>query len=117
MTKTEFLAQLSAAAVDSEKTKAVGTVYKGELPDIIQKIITCCNETVFFDNTRILAYEEILCAPQELHVDFDVRHLIPIADQGDNDFVVYHMVEKKWYLFNIIDKTLFKERSTFQELI
>ena len=36
---------------------------------------------------------------------------IPLIDCGENDFIVYHFVDKIWSKFNIIDETVFKKNS------
>ena len=66
---------------------------------------------------RILSYKEILNAEYDLHVDFKTKQMIPLADCGDNDFVVYHFDTHEWSKFNIIDEVTFKKRKTLAEVL
>ncbi len=56
-------------------------------------------------------------AEKDLHVAFKSKGIIPFADCGENDFVVYESNKGKWAKFNIIDETMFKEKADIRELI
>ncbi len=118
MTKNEYLEQISQKEVDSEKVKLIKSIYGSNIPEVIQKIISNSDETVFLDDgVRILSYEEIIDAENDLHVEFSAKAMIPVADCGDNDFIVYHVDDKIWSKFNIIDETVFKKKDELSELL
>ncbi len=118
MTKKEYLQRLAAIKVNSKKVKKVETSYGTELPEIIRKIVTSADETIFFDDGfRILSLDEICDAEKDLHVNFKEKGIIPLADCGENDFIVYHFEDEIWSKFNIIDETVFKKKSGFEELL
>ena len=88
------------------------------MPELIQRIVSNNDSPLFFEgNVRILSLTEILHASSDLHVDFISQGILPLADRGDNDFVVYLFREKKWSLFNITDELLFKQRGHLEELL
>ena len=43
--------------------------------------------------------------------------MIPLADCGENDFIVYHFTDGSWSKFNIIDETEFKKRNALDEIL
>lgn len=118
MTEKEYLEQIEKKAVDDSKVQKVEAVYGDVLPELIRIIISNNNEPEFFDNgVRILAYNEIIDAEKDLHVDFKKKGIIPVADCGENNFVVYHFAEKIWSKFNIIDETVFKKKDCLEVLL
>ena len=93
-------------------------IYKTSLPNEIKKLIASNNEPVFLNNgSRILSLSEIIDAEKDLQVNFTSLGLIPIADCGENDFVVYIIAEKTYAKFNINSETLFKKESNIFKLI
>ena len=80
-------------------------------------IISVCDKTLFIDGTRLLTYNEILGAEEDLGVNFIQLHLLPLFDCGENDFIVYNISKNRWSLFNIIDECVFKETKTLEELL
>ena len=118
MTKKEYLDQIADLRVNETKLKKIHETYSDQLPDDLEKIISNCDETVFFDDgTRILSYAEILDAERDLHIEFRDKGLIPISDCGDNDFIVYDFINKIWAKFNIVDETVFKKRASLDDLL
>ena len=110
MTKKEYLEQLSKKEIESKKVAKVQEIYGMEFPEIVNKIISNSNESIFFDDDcRMLSFDEIVDAEKDLHVDFKGKGIIPLVDCGENDFVVYHFKDGIWSKFNIIDKTIFKK--------
>ena len=53
----------------------------------------------------------------DLHVSFRDKEIIPLIDCGENDFIVYHFMDKIWSKFNIIDETVFKKKNSLEELL
>jgi len=118
MTKREYLNQLSKAEIDVEKVDELQKLYEAELPDIVKKLVSNNDETIFLeDETRILSYHEIVNAEAELHVNFKENGIIPLADCGDNNFIVYHFNVKPWSKFNIEDETVFKKKPDLEDLL
>lgn len=118
MDKKEYFQHLAKAEINHEKVQRVYSVYKMDLPETVRKIVSNSDETVFFDNDiRILSMEEIMNADRDLHVNFVERGMIPIADCGENDFIVYHSADRMWSKFNIIDEIAFRKKNSVEELI
>ncbi len=104
--------------VDNEKVQKMEGLYGTALPVIIQKLISYAAETVFLSNgVRILSYDEIIDAGKDLHVDFIGKKILPVADCGENDFIVYHLVAGIWSKYNIIDEVAFSKKSDLMELL
>lgn len=118
MTKKEYLKSLDKVKIDGKKVKKIEKLYTKDLPEIIQKIISCADETVFFDDdTRMLSFDEIVDAREDLHVDFTDKGIIPLADFGENDFLVYHFEDGIWSMFNIEDELAFKKKNKLEDLM
>ena len=118
MEKSEYLELISRNDIDMVKVTEIETIYGCTLSEIARKLISNCDEALFFDNgTRILAFDEIINAEIDLHIDFKDKGLIPVADCGNNDFIVYHFNDDIWSKFNIIDETVFKKRNELSELL
>lgn len=118
MTKKEYFQNLANVKIDKSKTKKVEALYGTDIPEIVEKIVSCADETVFFDDgSRILSINEICDAEKDLHVNFIEKKVIPLADCGENDFIIYHLEGKYWAKFNIIDEIVFKKKNTLAELL
>lgn len=118
MTKKEYMEQLPDKSIDAKKVEEIEAIYCTKLPEIVKKIVSNANESIFFDDDdRILSYKEIADAQVDLHVNFKSKGLIPLADCGENDFIVYHFNDGSWSKFNIIDETVFKKRNALDELL
>lgn len=118
MTKEEFLSEISTAEVDEQKVKKIQETYGISLPLQLQQLISCVDETVFFDDdSRILSFQEIIDAEEDLHTDFKTAGIIPVADCGDNDFVVFNSADNTWAKYNIIDEVSFKKRTNLCEVL
>ena len=117
MTITEYLDNLDSLNIDNSKVNIIEEIYSTSLPEDIQRIISNCNKTQFISDYRLLSFDEIVNAEEDLEVEFTELNLIPVFDCGDNDFAVYHIDTKKWSLFNIIDYTPFKVKESLKELL
>lgn len=118
MTKKEYLEKISEKEINAEKVDKIQKAYGSAFSKMVQKIISNSEETVFFDDGyRILSYNEIFNAENELHVDFKNKGILPIADCGENDFIVYHFLDGIWSKFNIIDETVFKKKDGLDGLL
>ena len=117
MTKEEYFDMLKDCVIDKDTIDKVQEKYGTDLPGCVHRILSCAKEPVFLDNVRILSIDEIMDAEEDLSVDFMGKQIIPIADVGDNDFVVYHFDDGTWSLFNIVDEFDFMKRSSFIEYL
>ncbi len=118
MTKKEYFNIISNIETDKSKIERIETLYNRKLPDQLQKIISNSSETVFLDdNTRILSFDEIADAETDLHISFSKKGMIPVADCGENDFIVYHFDDADWSKFNIVDESIFKRKASLDELL
>lgn len=118
MTKKEYVDWLLAKKIDEMKVGKIQDIYGTELPDVVKKIISNNDESIFFDDDyRILSYQEVIDAKMDLHVDFKDKGIIPLVDCGENDFIVYHFNDGIWSKFNIVDETVFKKKNTIEELL
>ena len=97
MTKKEYMEQLPGKSIDAKKVEEIEAIYHAVLPELVKKIVSNADESIFFeDEYRILSYKEIADAQVDLHVDFKSKGLIPLADCGENDFIVYHFADGSW---------------------
>lgn len=118
MTKSEYIKTLPSVKLDEKKITKIENVYDTVFPEVVKKIISSAEETVFFDDDyRILSVAEIADAKNDLHVDFKSKGIIPLVDCGENDFIVYHFNDDIWSKFNIIDETVFKKKATLEDLL
>lgn len=117
MTAKEYLESITKKEIDLGKVEKIQNIYNKVLPEEVQKIVSNAEKSIFLDDVRILSYKEILNAEHDLHVDFKMKRMIPLADCGDNDFVVYHFDTHDWSKFNIIDELTFKKRKTLAEVL
>ena len=118
MTGKEYLSSLTGVETDEKKNEKLVDLYADNLPEIILKIVANGKEPVFLDNdSRVLSFDEIVDAENDLHIAFREKGIIPIVDCGENDFVVYHFIDKIWSKFNIIDETVFKKKESLEEII
>lgn len=117
MTTVEFVEKLEGFDIDKQKTSKVEKIYGSELPEIVSKIISVTTTPIFFDEYRVLSFDEICEADDELNVNFLDKKIIPLIDCGNNDFIVFHCKSKEWSKFNIIDECVFKKRKSLNELL
>ena len=118
MTKKEFLQSVTAVSEDSAKVEKIEKIYGAVTSELVRKIISYVNKTVFLDEDdwRVLSYSEIENAASDLNVDFTGKKLLPLFDCCENDFVVYCLAEDGWAKFNIVDESLFQISSKLEAL-
>jgi hypothetical protein len=116
----EVVTKTNQSQSDSDFTNKVEKLYKVSLTDEVKKILSMDREVIFFDDLPILrklSMDEVLNATQELSVDFIGKHLLPLLDIGDNDYIVFDVAESFWYKFNIVDEIKFSKAGTLQEYL
>lgn len=114
------LNELNKIKTDSLFVEKIELQYKIILPDNIRKIISLNKNGAFYDDLsflRALSHDEIVGAAEELLVDFIGINLLPIFDSGDNDFIVFDLVEQCWYKFNIVDEIKFSKALDLSEYL
>ena len=118
MNRNDYLRELPNQKIDESKVKQVEEVYGCTLPEEVQRILSNCDETVFFDDDdcRVLSFDEILEAPETLCELFVENKMIPLFDCMDNDFIVYKADSHKWLMFNTEDEMDFDEAEHLADL-
>lgn len=118
MTRREYINELLGCKIDQALVKRIEMKYKTTLPDVVKRIISNANDTVFFDDGyRVLSFSEIENAEMDLHVNFMEKGIIPLFDCNENVFIVYHFIGDFWSKFNINDETIFKKKRTLNEIL
>ena len=117
MNKKQFLLVVEATQVNEKALKEITKLYGEIKSDLIKKALSLQKDTLFFDDYRLLAHEEIIKANEELHVNFTGRKILPLIDCGENDFIVYNILKNNVSKFNIVDETFFKERATLSDIL
>lgn len=118
MTVSEYISALTKVKISDADGHDLKKKYGRDIPKIILQIASYDEKAVFLDTgTRMLSYKEILNFKKDMKLDDSISNLIPIADKGENDFVVYDMKSKKWMIFNVNDSTVFRKAGTFVTLL
>lgn len=117
MNKQDFLNSLNNIQVNNKKVSMVEETYEGKFSNVVNSILSSCDKPLFIDDTRLLTYNEILDADEDLGTNFIQQQLLPLFDCGDNDFIVYHITKESWSLYNIIDECVFKNVKSLDELL
>lgn len=117
MNRKEFLDSLKSVSISPDVKEKVTGIYNG-VPNIILEILTKYPSPELFDEneSRTLSLNEVIHAEEDNGVPFGSKNIIPIADFGDNDYIVYNSDQKKWCMYNILDETIFNEEDTFEKL-
>ena len=117
MNRNDYLREIQNQKIDESKVKQVEEVYGCTFPEEVQRILSNCDETVFFDDdSRVLSFDEILEAPETLCELFVENKMIPLFDCMDNDFIVYKADSHKWLMFNTEDEMDFDEAEYLADL-
>lgn len=118
MTSSEYIMALTKVKISNADGHDLKKKYGRDIPKVILQIAAYDEKAVFLDNgTRMLSGDEILNFKKDMKLDDSSSTLVPIADKGDNDFVVYDMKSGKWMIFNAVDSTAFRKSGTFVNLL
>lgn len=112
MTLNEYIEITKNANVNDSYIKELEKIYGEISEEYIKQIYSTTVMDYFFeaeDILRLLTPQEILVAPENLHVNFREKKCIPLFDTGDNDFIVYLLEKNVWSYFNIVNQTFFSE--------
>lgn len=119
MNKKDYINSLPSQIIDEEKVKRIEELYQCHISDDVKRIVSNCDDTLFFDDDdcRVLSFEEIIDAEQDLQVDFVKNHMIPLFDCFDNDFIVYRTDSHSWTMYNIVDQIDCQDADSYEELL
>lgn len=107
---SDFFKSLDNVKVDTKVVRDVEKAYDCWIPSEVARIICKAKKGEFVgNNSRILSLNEILNAEKDLGVKFASKGLVPIADTGNNDFIVYDSKKNNFSKFNITDQVQFKK--------
>lgn len=115
----DFILTLSNISVDNKIVYAIQKKYiSKDIPRIVQQLLTVAQDGTFFDEgCRLLSYDEIFSASQELNINFSKHGIIPFFDITDNDYIVYNFKKGKWELFNIVEEISFRHAKQLNDII
>lgn len=117
MNRKEFVDSLKNVSVSADVKSRVLEVYN-DVPEIVLKILTKYPSPELFDEneSRTLSINEVLHAEEDNGVPFKTKKIVPIADMGNNDFIVYNGATFIWCMYNILDEITFNESKDFESL-
>lgn len=116
MSLSEYVTWLETQDINESVVSEITMKYHCDLPKIIKKILSSNKETIFLSGERrILSYDEVLQAKDQLHVDFIAYGIIPLIDCYDNNFIVYDYKNNTWNMFNIVDECIFDTKKSLED--
>ena len=115
----DFVLGLANISIDNKVVHTIQKKYSTEgIPRTVQQLVSVAKDGTFFDEgCRLLSYDEIFSASQDLNINFSKYGIIPFFDIADNDYIVYNFKNKNWELFNIIDEKAFKSEKQINDII
>lgn len=118
MTAKQYVLDITGTEDDNEKISKLEKMYNAFFPNIINNIISKSTEPKFFDDgSRMLSFDEMLDAENDLNVKFCELGIFPIMDCCENDFIVYNIKDKSWSKFNIVDEIAFDSKNSLEEML
>lgn len=112
-----YLIDLFDLKINDEKVSVLEDAYKCNLSPMVKRIISNCDEPIFLDEDRVMSYNEIKYASEDLEFDFNKINCMPIIDCGSNYYILYNFKDKKWCSFCLADETVFNQFNTLKELM
>ena len=118
MTFKEYINTLATVEINKERIDKLVEIYGPEIPEIVQRIASYDMEDYFLeDEIRILSFDGIMFADDDLNARFKDARLIPLADLMDGDYAVYNCVTAKWNMCNAYEGILFNEQDSLEKLL
>lgn len=120
MNLKDILSNITSLPIDHMFFSLLEDLYKTSISEDLKRVLSISKETAFYEDApllRGLSYDEILNASSDMAVDFLSKQILPVFDVGDNDFIVYDLVEKCWYMFNIVDEVKFAKADFLTEYL
>lgn len=118
MNRKDFLKRVQVGSGENKTKEKLENTYGKVVPEEIVNILSVFPEPVLFDEneSRTLSVNEVVHAEEDLKVPFKTNGIVPIAELGSNDYIVYSAEKKLWYIYNILDEVLFDESNSFEKL-
>ena len=118
MNKEEYIKLVRNTEIDKDREAEVTGIFGCKLNDVLARAISVADKVDFFDEERrALSYKEIVGASELLGIDAVERGIIPVVDSYDCTYIVYQVNEGKWAKYNTVDKEVFKERDSLEEIV
>ena len=118
MNKQEFINSALVHEINEDRVKEISELYKVQLEEVIQKIISIADEVDFFDEERrMLSYDEIKSGSKLLGINVVEEGMIPLIDAYDCNYIVYLIRDGSWAKYTTVDKMMFKKRNTLEEIL
>lgn len=120
MNRQEFILALSNVVPSTVLVSKIKQVYECIIPNEVERIISFNTNGIFLEGgafCRLLCFDEILKAPEELHVNFKQYGIIPLFDIEDNNFIVFNFKKMIWEKFNIVDETSYGTKKSLSEIL
>ena len=114
------LSDLVKIKIDTDFVNRLEKAYRVSLPIEVKRLVSLSKETVSYDDfplLRGLSHAEISDASSDMAVDFIGKGILPLFDTGENDYIVYDIIEKTWCKFNTVDDVKFSKSKTISALL
>jgi hypothetical protein len=117
MTIFELLQQ--ADKTNEELVGKIETAFGFKIPSVLEIILSSSPDFYDTENCiyRLLDADEILDAQKHLGIDLIDKHILPVFDISDNDFICFNFDTGKYIVFNIIDQIDFFISDSLEELL
>ena len=110
-----IIKELSKTKIDKSYVDSIEEYYGMKIPEDILKLLSIGKKTPFIDNVRIVSTKEIIESNVFLGVDCKTKGIVPLIDVFDNDFIIYSIKEKCYYIYNIVDDVLFDKKANLSD--
>lgn len=117
MTVSAYMKKVNAAKIDDDLVAKIAKVYNTKLPELVEKLITVSGTGEFVARYRFLSYSDIYYAEEDLGISLRKKKIVPIADCGDNDFLVFNAADNVWQMYNIVDEVGFSKTRELTDLL
>lgn len=118
MNKSEYLQSVRKCKLNLDRIQKADEIYGTEIPEMLGKVISYAGEVSFLDEERrVLSFEGIIYASEDLGIDFVAKRIIPVIDAYDLNYIVYMLEEKKWAIYNVCDDDVYKEDCDLENIL
>ncbi|MBP3717001.1 MAG: SEL1-like repeat protein [Paludibacteraceae bacterium] len=124
MNLKKFIEKYTTAPIKEKKVAEIVKAYGAELPEEVQHFVSACgNEPLFLEDDktnadfRVLSFDEIVDAEEDMDTDFKSMKMIPLIDCYDNQFVVYKFEEQCWAMYSFDDDNSWDENPSLGDFL
>ena len=124
MNLKKFIEKFTSAPVNEKKVAEIVKVYGVELPEDVQHFVSACGKNPLFieddqvdADFRVLSFDEIVDAEEDLDTDFKSMNMMPLIDFYDNQFVVYKFDEQCWAMYSFDDDSTSDEYPSLNDFL